>query len=147
MSADLQRLLDEAALRRTAELYAQGADRRDKALWREVLAADCVIEGPGFRAEGLEANLGSIDALGQMFRGTLHRLHQQVVSVTGDSAEGETHCTADHLLRDTDAVLVWAIRYRDAWRRGADGAWRFTQRKLIVEWEEVRPVAVKGEQA
>ena len=147
MSDELQRLLDEAALRRTAELYAQGADRRDKALWRAVLADDCVIEGPGFRAEGLEANLGSIDALGQMFRGTLHRIHQQVVTITGDRAEGETHCTADHLLADRDAVLVWAIRYADQWRRGDDGQWRFTRRRLIVEWEEVRPVAVKGEQA
>ena len=147
MSAELQRLLDEAALRRTAELYAQGADRRDKSLWRAVLADDCVIEGPGFRAEGLDANLGSIDALGQMFRATLHRIHQQVVTITGDRAEGETHCTADHLLADRDAVLVWAIRYADHWRRGDDGQWRFTGRRLTVEWEEMRPVAVKGEQA
>lgn len=147
MSTDLQRLIDEAALRRTAELYAQGADRRDKALWREVLAADCVIEGPGFRAEGLEANLGSIDALGQMFRRTLHRIHQQVVTIADDRATGETHCTADHLLAGSDAVLVWSIRYHDEWRRGDDGAWRFTHRRLIVEWEETRNVAVKGEEA
>ena len=146
MSAQLQRLLDEAALRRTAELYAQGADHRDKALWRDVLAPDCVIAGPGFRAEGLAANLASIDALGQMFRATLHRIHQQVVTIDGDRASGETHCTADHLLVGTDAVLVWAIRYQDEWRRIA-GEWRFASRRLIVEWEETRAVAVRGEQA
>jgi len=143
---EVRRLLDEAALRRTAELYAQGADRRDKAAWRSVLASDCVIEGPGFRAEGLEANLGSLDALARMFRATLHRIHQQVVTVEGDSARGETHCTADHLLIDSDAVLVWSIRYQDAWRRDA-GVWRFVHRRLMVEWEETRAVAVKGETA
>lgn len=142
---ELQRLLDEAAIRRTADVYAQGADRRDKALWQRVLAEDCVIEGPGFRAVGLEANLGSLDALGQMFRATLHRIHQQVVTIAGDTARGETHCTADHLLVGSDGVLVWAIRYDDAWRREADGAWRFTSRRLIVEWEETREVKVLGD--
>lgn len=135
-------MLDLAQLRRTAELYAQGADRRDKALWRAVLAEDCVIEGPGFSVAGRDANLGSIDALGQMFRATVHRVHNQVATVTGDEATGETYCTADHLLKDADSVLVWTIRYQDRWRR-EEGAWRFTHRKLIVEWEEVRAVTVK----
>ncbi len=140
----LDELRDLAELRRTAELYAQGADRRDKALWQAVLAEDCVIEGPGFSIAGRDANLGSIDALGQMFRATVHRVHNQVATVSGDDATGETYCTADHLLNETDSVLVWTIRYQDHWRR-EEGHWRFTHRKLIVEWEEVRPVTVKGD--
>lgn len=133
---------DDQALRRCAELYAVGADRKDKALWRAVLAEDCVIEGPGFSVAGREANLGSIDLLGRMFRATQHRVHQVVAVVDGDGATGETYCTADHLLKDQDAVLGWAIRYQDAWRREG-GEWRFTHRKLVVDWEEVRPVTVK----
>ncbi len=135
---------DLAELRRTAEFYAQGADRRDKTLWQAVLAEDCVIEGPGFSISGRDANLGSIDALGQMFRATVHRVHNQVATVSGDDATGETYCTADHLLNDMDSVLVWTIRYQDRWRR-EEGVWRFTHRKLIVEWEEVRPVTVMGD--
>lgn len=135
-------LVDLAALRRTADLYALGADRKDKSLWEDVLADDCVIEGPGFTIEGRTANLGSIDALGQMFRATVHRVHNQVATVTGDDATGETYCIADHLLNDVDSVLVWTIRYLDRWRR-EDGRWRFTHRKLIVEWEEIRAVSVK----
>lgn len=138
----LEEMRDLAELRRIAELYAQGADRRDKSLWHAVLVEDCVIEGPGFSIAGREANLGSIDALGQMFRATVHRVHNQVATVTGDEASGETYCTADHLLNDTDSVLVWTIRYQDRWRREG-GGWRFTHRKLIVEWEEVRAVTVK----
>ena len=144
-TAALERLLDEAALRRCAELYARGADRRDKALWRDVLSAECKITGPGFNIKGLEANLGSIDHLGEMFRGTLHRIHNQVVEIDGDRAAGETCCTADHLLKDSDQVLRWSIRYQDEWRREA-GQWRFIARALIVDWEELVPVTPKGEQ-
>jgi len=142
MGASLQDLADQAALRRTAELYAQGADRKDKALWQQVLADDCVIQGPGFTIEGRNANLGSIDALGQMFRATVHRVHNLVATIDGDEATGETYCTADHLLPDADMILAWTIRYQDQWRR-EDGIWRFTRRTLVVEWEETRPVTVR----
>ena len=140
--SDAQQLLsDQILLRQTADIYACGADRRDKALWRQVLAGDCVIEGPGFTAEGLENCLLSLDALEKMFRGTTHRVHQQLVSVDGDRATGETYCTADHLLKREDNVLVWVIRYQDEWRREPEG-WRFTRRKLIVDWTETRPVTL-----
>lgn len=135
--------LDHFLIRSAAELYATGADRRDKALWRQVLAEDCVIEGPGFTVEGREANLQSIDALGQMFRATVHRVHQVVATVDGDRAVGETYSTADHLLKDKDELLVWSIRYQDEWRREGT-AWQFTRRRLIVDWEEMRPVIRVG---
>lgn len=136
-------LIAEAALARCAADYARGADRRDKALWRAVLAEDCVIAGPGFVLEGREANLGSIDLLGRMFRATRHVIHQLRAEIDGDSARGETHCTADHLLAGEDAVLSWAIRYQDSWLREG-GVWRFTRRELVVDWEEQRPVTVRG---
>lgn len=139
MARPMSRLEDEAALRRTAELYAAGADRRDKALWARVLTEDCVIEGPGFRVEGREANLGSIDLLARLFLKTQHRVHNQLVTIDGDRAEGETYSTADHLSEKDGAraLLCWAIRYQDKWRR-EDGEWRFSHRMLIVDWEETR---------
>jgi hypothetical protein len=135
---------DAAALRRTAELYALGADRRDKALWRTVLAEDVEIVGPGFTITGLEANLGSIDYLSHAFTATRHLIHDQDVVIAGDQASGETRCTAEHRMTGPDGgglLLVWAIRYQDRWHRdGAD--WKFTRRELIVDWEERRPLAV-----
>ncbi len=136
-------LADLARLRHAAETYARGADRKDKDLWRAVLAPDCVIAGPGFRTEGREALLGLIDTLGQMFRATLHQIHQVTATIDDDTATGETYCIAEHVLKDADTVLAWAIRYQDQWRR-ADGAWQFTHRELIVEWEETRPVTVRA---
>ena len=138
----MDRLADEAALRRTAEIYAQGADRKNKQLWRSVLADDCRIEGPGFVTEGLEATLQSIDALGQMFRSTLHKVHNQTVMIKGDQATGETYCTADHLMNDADQLLRWTIRYIDEWRREGD-TWRITRRKLELLWEETVTVTVR----
>ena len=138
----MDRLADEAALRRTAEIYAQGADRKDKQLWRSVLADDCRIEGPGFVTEGLDATLQSVDALGQMFRSTLHKVHNQTVMIEGNEASGETYCTADHLLNDADQLLRWTIRYIDEWRREG-GAWRITRRQLELLWEEIVPVTVR----
>lgn len=147
MSAEaIQRLMDEAALRRSAEIYARGADHRSKDDWRQVLADDCVIEGPGFVTEGLEACCTSIDHLGTMFRATRHLVQGQTVTITGDTAGGETLGTAEHLLNDAGMILVWAIRYRDRWRRD-DGGWRFVRRSLRVDWEETRPVTVRGDAA
>jgi hypothetical protein len=139
----IQRLLDEAELRRTAEIYARGADDRSKDDWQQVLAVDCTIEGPGFATEGLEACCASINQLGVMFRATRHLVQGQTVTIEGDTASGETLCAAEHLLNDADTVLVWAIRYRDRWRRD-EGVWRFVRRTLLVEWEETRPVTVRG---
>lgn len=132
---------DLAALRRTAERYAVGADRRDKALWREVLAEDVEISGPGFSIAGLEANLGSIDHLAHAFTMTRHVVHDMDVIVEGESAQGETRSTAEHRIAapEGDKLLVWAIRYQDQWRREND-CWKFTRRTLIVDWEELRPI-------
>ncbi|MGB5076145.1 MAG: nuclear transport factor 2 family protein [Sphingorhabdus sp.] len=143
MITDLDILADLARLRLTAEQYAQGADRRDRQSWSQILADDCVIEGPGFSTEGMEANLATLDTLSAMFRSTQHRVHQVVANINGDTAQGETYSTAEHLLKDSDIILAWAIRYQDTWRREA-GTWRFTSRRLVVDWQETRPVSLVG---
>lgn len=140
---------DLAALRRTAELYARGADRRSKDDWRAVMAANVVVVGPGFTVDGLEANLGSIDHLTNAFKATRHLIHNQTMEVSGDTASGETVCTAEHRMTGpdgSDVLLCWAIRYQDQLARQADAptGWRFTRRELIVDWEEIRPVQNVG---
>lgn len=140
-------LLDERALRRTAEIYARGADQRNKDAWRQVLADDVEISGPGFVLTSLESNLGSIDYLQHAYSATRHLVHDQHVVIDGDLAHGETVSTAEHRIANPDGddkLLVWAIRYQDRWRREAAG-WKFTHRALIVDWEELRTVSSVGE--
>ena len=115
---------DKHKLLETAQLYALGADTGDAALWHRVLAEDCEIIGPGFHQKGRAICLQSVDMLGQMFRGTQHKIHQQVVEITEDKATGVTYATADHLLKDEDAILVWTMRYLDSWQKQAED-WRW----------------------
>ncbi len=137
--ARLERLVDEAALRRTAELYAQGADRRDKAVWAAIMTEDCVIQAPGIELKGRAQIVGALDIMAKLYTATQHRVHNQVVSIAGDSAHGETYSVADHLsMADgRTTVLTWAIRYQDRWRREA-GQWRFAHRALVLDWTDTR---------
>ena len=147
MDAELQKVIDEAALRRISEVYARGADRRDKDIWRSVMAPECTLFGPGFRFEGRDGCMTAIDSLNEMFRETQHRVFQQTVEIDGDTATGETYCSADHKMKDADEVWCWAIRYQNKWRREDDGRWLFTERELIVDWMEMRPLHVSEDYA
>jgi hypothetical protein len=138
----LLRLLDEAALRRTAELYAQGADRRDKVTWAAITTEDCVIEAPGIILRGQREIVAALDIMAQLYVATQHRVHNQIVSIEGDRARGETYGVADHLsaVEGGRTLLTWAIRYQDRWRRD-EGQWRFEHRFLILDWTETRVLA------
>ena len=74
-----------------------------------------------------------------------HLIHNQTVTIDGDIAYGETVATAEHVVpqAEGEALLCWAIRYQDVWRHEAD-AWRFTRRELVVDWQELRPLAPTG---
>jgi len=140
--SDLRLLLDEAALRRTAELYAQGADRRDKATWAAITTEDCLIEAPGIILRGQREIVAALDFMAQLYVATQHRVHNQIALIDGDSARGETYSVADHLsvAEGGRTLLTWAIRYQDRWRR-EDGVWRFEHRFLILDWTETRLLA------
>ena len=140
--ARLTRLLDEAALRRTAELYAQGADRRDKATWAAITTEDCVIEAPGIILRGQREIVQALDFMARLYVATQHRVHNQLVEIAGDAAQGETYSVADHLQVSEGGrtLITWAIRYQDRWRR-EEGQWRFAHRFLILDWTETRALA------
>ena len=53
-----------------------------------------------------------------------------------------TYCRAHHVTVDGSVrrLMVAAIRYLDTYVTH-DGAWFFSQRKLMVDWTETRPLA------
>jgi hypothetical protein len=126
--------------------YARAMDRNEPELLARVLAEDCVIEAPGVVIEGLTRNQTSPGILREMFLMTQHVIHNQTLTIKGDTAEGETYCTASHVAKPAEnetksTALVWAIRYQDHLARTTSG-WRFTKRSLIVDWSETRPITV-----
>ena len=139
MTTSIER--DEAAIRHAINLYSVGADLCDKALWAQAFTEDCVLEGPGFRSKGIEATLSNLDYLHQIFPLTQHRPHSQNHVIDGDKAIGVTYATADQVsFANGHAELVaWSLRYIDELVRH-DDAWRFKSRKLVVDWEEIRPL-------
>ena len=140
MSIERQ-LADRLAIRELAFSYARAVDRRDWALARTLFTEDAVLVGARFELLGIEQIVGGLATV-ERYRATFHAVHNQLFTIDGDDASGETYCVANHLLeRDGRAMkLDWGIRYQDRCRRGADGAWRFTRRELIVDWEQELPL-------
>ncbi len=143
--ANAQTIADIQAL--TAR-YAQAADRRDVTMLLSTLTVDAEVIMPGSSIKGHEA-LGGIPAiLDSMFEQTQHKIFNQTLSINGDRAEGETYCTASHLRLKEDGsreVEDWNIRYQDRFVC-IDSIWLFEQRELVVDWVEIRPAMLFGEQ-
>lgn len=131
---------DRLELRDLVVRYARIPDDRNYALVDEVFAPDAVLEGPGFKLEGVEQIRQGMQAI-ETYSATLHSVHNHLVDLAGDEASGETYCVANHLLRKDGrpTKLDWGIRYQDRYRRGAAG-WRITRRELRLVWEQELPL-------
>ena len=77
----------------------------------------------------------------QRYVATTHFIGNHRVELAGDTATGETYCLAHHIYDDGSErrMLVWSIRYQDRYVR-QEGAWRFAQRRLLVDWQDDRPM-------
>jgi hypothetical protein len=75
-----------------------------------------------------------------VYRATTHFNGQSTVQLDGDRATGVSYCLAHHVSdADGAALMIASIRYLDRFAR-VDGAWRFAERKLYVDWTETRPL-------
>jgi hypothetical protein len=135
---------DEWELRRLTLRYAQAMDRKQPDVLEQIFTEDGEIES-AFRAQrGIQEILGIPEMLKSMYAGTMHTVHNQTVTVTGDTAEGETYCVAYHLKHPKDGKHMrfdYGIKYQDKFRR-VNGAWRFTRRYLQIEWTQLSDVKV-----
>jgi ketosteroid isomerase-like protein len=140
--------IETVALRRLVDGYARAVDRRDVDAFLALFHPDAVLlvyyageaAGPTTEARGHEA-LGLIPGrLGRRYPQTFHFVGNHLCDVQGDEATGEAYCLAHHLndgpAGGTDYVMV--IRYQDVYRRDGDGSWKFAQRKVLVDWTELR---------
>ena len=69
----------------------------------------------------------------------MHFNGQSTVTLDGDHATGESDTIAHHVFTEdgTPKIMVAWLRYLDTFAK-IDGAWYFTERKLILDWSETR---------
>jgi len=134
---------DSEQIRDLALLYGRSVDRLDADLMSSIFTVDGVLEGGGYRVEGA-ARIGTLvmEILKAQFLRTYHAVHNHLLTIAGDSAEGEVYGIAHHILRKDDGLLhdhVMTMRYRDKYVRSA-GAWKIAHRYYIVEWTQTAPI-------
>ena len=133
-------LADEWALYKLAMLYSRAMDQNVPELIDAIFTEDAIIETPSFTLRGRAEIRAMPPMLKQKYLSTTHAVHNQIVSITGDRAEGETGCLA-HLMsqgpRGGEMLIAEGVRYLDKWVR-QDGSWRFAARRVVVDFSEIR---------
>jgi ketosteroid isomerase-like protein len=138
---------DRLAIRELVDAYAHCADRRDadrqKSLFTEDTHFVVYMDGQGSQPtqvlDGREALTPVFDDLNR-YQATMHFNGQSTIALDADSATGESYCIAHHLFTENGErkLMVAWLRYRDTFVK-IDGAWRFAERNLYVDWTETRP--------
>ena len=133
---------DRLALRELFDAYAHCADRRDaegqKALFTDDTRFAVYMDGEGSEStyvlHGREALTPVFDDLNR-YEVTTHFNGQSTVTVNGNRATGESYTIAHHLFSEDGKIA--ALRYLDTFAK-IDGGWYFAERKLILDWSEMR---------
>ena len=145
MEDALQRLLDEAAIKKVHLRYCRGIDRMDWELVRSCYHPDA-IDDHGEYVGGIDGFIDYCKAGCPTFLSTTHFTGNQLVEVDGDLAWAEHYARAFHRVpADEGGVmkdLVVNCRYADRFER-RDGEWRIAHRVVVVDTDRVDPV---GEQ-
>jgi ketosteroid isomerase-like protein len=139
---------DQREIRQLVEQYAAAADRADGPALAALFTVDGELElwmdptrdEPTGVRRGHAELTKAINGMGQ-YLATHHTIASSVVTVGGDRAEGQTRCVGHHIEREPevrDRVLY--INYDEQFAR-VDGRWRFTRRKVHVQWVAIQPVA------
>lgn len=135
----------QLALRSLAERYARGVDRRDLDTFVGAFHPDARLlvfnptETEQPRVMTGHDEIGRVTTLIQRYDRTYHFLGNSFYEVDGDTATGEVYCQANHLNPGPQGAIdyVMMIRYDDRYRL-ADGAWKIAERKVLVDWTELR---------
>jgi hypothetical protein len=138
---------DRLAIRELVDAYARCADRRladeQKSLFTPDTRFVVYMDGEGSEPtqilDGREA-LTPVFADLNRYQATHHFNGQSTFILDGGQATGETYCVAHHLSTDDDGqrkLMIAHLRYGDTVIK-ADGAWRFAERNLYVEWIETK---------
>src|SRR2546421_10152466 len=147
-SISAEEAADRLAIRELVDAYAHCADRRDadgqKALFTTDTRVLLYIGGPGTEPtddlHGRESLTPVFENL-NTYEATTHFNGQSTTVLDGDRATGESYCLAHHVYSADGErkLMVASLRYHDTFVK-EEGAWRFAERRLYVDWTETRTV-------
>jgi ketosteroid isomerase-like protein len=139
---------DRLAIRELVDAYAHCADRRDAAgqmaLFTEnarfVVFMNSRDPAPSQEISGRE-DLAPVFENLNSYETTTHFNGQSTIVLNGARASGESYCLAHHvsLANDKRSLMVASIRYLASFAK-TNGRWLFSERKLMVDWIETRPL-------
>ena len=144
----LEEAADRLAIRELVDAYAHCADRRDgegqMALFTEdtrfLVFMDAKASTPT-QTITRRADLKPVFDDLRQYEATTHFNGQSTIVLKGDAATGESYCLAHHVqVQDgRRSLMVASIRYLDTFTKQA-GRWLFSERRLMVDWTETRPL-------
>jgi hypothetical protein len=148
LTARLELIEAELALRRLAHHYCVAADHRDLELWRTVWTPDAVWEtsaDPDYVFNGIDAICAAVQRQWQAFPVMQHGTVNHVVdfdTATAGTATGRSDVIV-HVQLDDDTWLNGGGTYLDQYRRH-DGRWRIARRTVtrpfdlgpIIDWTQ-----------
>lgn len=132
---------DEWALRRLAERHAYSMDRNVPEILDTIYLPDAVMLAPGFEIRGIDKIRGLPAMLRDTYEITAHLIHQQVMTIDGDTATGETFCTASAIAKGegkSRPCTATFLRYRETCVR-RNGQWWFARREVAFDWSQTAP--------
>ena len=138
---ELQRLLDEAAIRRVLVQYCRGVDRGDEALIADVYWPDATDDHGGYKGSGPGFAPYVVKALNAHALATTHLIANVSIALAGTTAHVESYTLARHKLRRDGRLVLetFAGRYVDRFEKRA-GAWRISHRQVVHDWSKVEPI-------
>lgn len=144
----LDEAADRLAIRELVDSYAHCADRRDcegqMALFTQdahfLVFMDAKASTPS-QTITRRADLRPVFENLQQYETTTHFNGQSTVVLDGSAATGQSYCLAHHVqVQDgRRSLMVASLRYLDAFTKQA-GRWFFSERRLMVDWIETRPL-------
>ena len=130
---ELQRLLDEAAIRRVMVRYAQGVDRRDFELTGTCFALNAFASYPGSWEGTGRAEIVKFLDIAKQYEATMHFIGNQTIEIVGDRAKAETYAIAYHRRAGGASDFTIGVRYIDDLER-QDGEWLITRHLPVRDW-------------
>ena len=123
-------------IERLSLLYASAVDKRDFEKLREVFHDEAILEGPGFKFNGIEEIISGMEAIRQ-FDKTQHFVMNQNLKIKNMEASNEIYAIAYHFYRKEGVPyrLDWGIIYSDSLKR-EKGKWKILKRNLELIWKK-----------